>query len=100
MHYAVSSKIAFTLLAGLLLASCASMRTAPPVKPDLPAVPTHIKNCFASTVTLPKDGEWDNAKVAEVIAKLRQSELAKTRCGRQLIAYYEDLRKGLAEPKG
>jgi hypothetical protein len=76
------------------------MRAAPPVKPDLPPVPTHIKNCFASTVALPKEDEWNNAKVAEVIARLRQSELAKTRCGRQLIAYYEDLRRGLAQEKG
>lgn len=86
------------LLIGALLAVISGCATTPSpvIKPALPPVPSHIKICFAHTVELPSAHQWNSAKVAEVIARLRQSELSKTRCGKQLIAFYEDLRKGLA----
>lgn len=77
-----------------LLAGCAAPE-APVVRPDLPAVPAHLRECFDGVTTLPSDNQWTSEVVGDVIATLRVSELAKTDCGRQLLAFYDDLRAGL-----
>lgn len=90
MHFARSSKV---LLLVAVLGGCTSRAV---VAPDLPPVPPALETCFDRTVALPGAAEWTGETVAGVIARLRQSELAKTRCGKQLLDFYADLRRELA----
>lgn len=87
-----------TLCASLLilLSACASLNREIPVAvaPTLPPIPVHLANCFSGTVDLP-EGDWTNAEVVEILAMLRASELQKNRCGRELIAFYEQLAEDL-----
>lgn len=56
-------------------------------------MPTHLRVCFQQVTGLPA-GEWTSARTAEVIGKLRKSELDKTDCGRQLLQFYDDVSAG------
>lgn len=66
----------------------------PPSRPDLrlPEVPATLRQCFASSTELPPGKTWTQAETVEVLAKVRASELAKTSCGRRLLALYDGVR--------
>lgn len=78
----------------LVLGACSGTQAI--VAPDLPPVPPALGTCFDRTVALPGADDWTQEMVVQVIAQLRESELAKTRCGQQLLGFYSDLRKELA----
>lgn len=83
-----------TLVLLAFLTGCTAPQ-GPVIKPDLPPVPAALRACFDGVTTLPADNQWTSEVVADVVATLRVSELAKTDCGRQLLAFYDDLRTGL-----
>lgn len=56
-------------------------------------MPTHLRTCFQQVTGLPA-GAWTSAQTAEVIGKLRKSELDKTDCGRQLLQFYDEVAAG------
>lgn len=89
MRFAISTSLL------VALAACATPRVEQPEAPQLPPVPTHIRACFSGVTSLPAGDGWTSEVVAEVIAELRVSELAKTDCGRQLLAFYDELRNSL-----
>lgn len=84
-----------TLTLALALTGCAVPVEPPVVGPQLPPVPTHLRVCFEGVSALPAADQWTSEAVAEVIATLRTSELVRTRCGRQLLDFYDQLRSGL-----
>jgi len=45
----------------------------------------------------PGPGALTKSQVFGLIARLRRSELEKAQCGRRALAFYDDLRKGLAK---
>lgn len=94
MRFAPSSK-AFLLVA--VLAGCTGRNAV--VAPGLPPVPPALEACFDRTVALPTEDDWTGETVTRVIGELRRSELSKTRCGKQLLAFYSDLRKELARER-
>lgn len=57
---------------------------------DLAAVPADIRLCFSEVVPRPAgDGPMTQKQVAKLIADLKQSEKAKSDCGRRLIDLYD-----------
>ena len=79
----------------LLLSACAASNNLPvAVAPTLPPIPAHLGVCFSGVTDLPS-GDWTNAQVVEILANLRSSELQMNRCGRELIAFYEQLAEDL-----
>jgi hypothetical protein len=44
----------------------------------------------------PGPGALTKGQVFSLIAQLRRSELEKAQCGRRALAFYDDLRRGLA----
>lgn len=76
------------------LGGCATSGSIPALQQEpLPAVPTHLRTCFQQVTGLPA-GAWTSAQTAEVIGKLRKSELDKTDCGRQLLQFYDEVAAG------
>jgi hypothetical protein len=57
----------------------------------LAAVPAHLRNCFGDVVTprLPASGPISRRQIVTLVAQLRESEVARTQCGRQLLAFYD-----------
>lgn len=56
-------------------------------------MPTRLKTCLTSLTPIPvKDMSGD--ELVRLLAKVRQSELAKTRCGRDVIQWYDAVRGG------
>jgi hypothetical protein len=53
-------------------------------------VPEELRKCFAGTVPWPPGAEWSREEVTRLIADLRQSEYAKTQCGRDLLSFYDE----------
>lgn len=90
------SRIFVSPLVGLLLTGCVT--TGVSTRPDLPAVPQSLRECFVGVVDLPAQAEWDAETAARVIVKIRKSELSKTDCGQRLLAFYDNLRQGLRSP--
>lgn len=84
-------------LVGLLLAGCVSTAGVS-TRPDLPAVPSELRSCFAGVVDLPAQAEWDAETAARALVRVRKSELVKTDCGRRLLALYNNLKRGLKGP--
>lgn len=74
------------------LSGCAHSGKGVAVEP-LPPVPTHIQTCFNSMFQMPptKDG-WNTEQVVQIIAGLKFSEAKKRSCGKQLIAFYNDVK--------
>lgn len=79
----------------ILLSGCGASNKLPVATViDLPAVPSHLRACFKTQTKLP-EGAWSQSLVAEILAKLRRSELKKNRCGEEILAFYDDLAKDL-----
>ena len=95
MPFARSGKLprmalALALAVASVLPGCGTTSSARP-QAELPEVPRPIRECFASTVTLPAASAWTSALTAETLAKVRASELSKTACGRRLLDLYDSI---------
>lgn len=88
------SRTSASLLAALALSGCVSTAGVS-TRPDLPDVPRELRECFAGVVDLPPQAEYDADIVAKALIEVRTSELAKTNCGKRLLAFYDSLRRGL-----
>jgi|SRR5581483_3750781 len=69
-----------------------------PAGVKLPHAPAHYAACFSKLTAIPI-GSLTREKVIELVARLRQSELAKSRCGKDLRDWYDTVRVAYA-PKG
>lgn len=73
----------------LCLTGCASSGPRAP-EPALAPVPPEVRACFDVLTERPAGtGALSAAQVAEVIARLRQSELRLSACGKRLLAFYD-----------
>jgi hypothetical protein len=61
----------------------------------LPVVPDDIKRCFAGVVDLPP-GAWSAEVTGSLLAKVRASEISKTKCGKRFLEWYEDVAESRA----
>lgn len=75
-----------------MLTACVST-SAPRV--ELPAMPSDLPACFERLVPAPKAGAMTKSQVFSLIAQLRRSELGKAQCGKRVLSFYDDVRKGL-----
>lgn len=74
-----------TLTAGIV-PGCDPKGAIPPgVK--LPHAPTHYLACFKQLTPIPVES-LTRDKVVRLVAELRKSELAKSRCGKDLLDWY------------
>jgi hypothetical protein len=48
-----------------------------------------MQACFTTMVPKPPKGEITRQQAYNIIAALKRSELAKSQCGKRLIAFYE-----------
>jgi hypothetical protein len=96
------------MLAGCAGSPALNSSLAPP--PKLSEPPAHIKKCFAQTANIPvaqveaairagASQEKINAMARDFIVKLRRSEKAKTRCGQQLLAFYDRVKGNVGRKK-
>ena len=87
-----TSRMALAFLP-ILLAGCATSGVhpqSPDGRFDLAAVPADIRRCFDEVVPRPAgDGGMSQKQVTRVIADLKQSEKAKTDCGKRLLHLYD-----------
>lgn len=62
----------------------------------LPPLPLELRACFDKAYRIPgkKGSPITNAQAVAIIGGLKGSELAKTDCGRRLIAFYDDVSRG------
>jgi hypothetical protein len=76
-------------LIAMPLAACApSVRAVPP---ELPALPPDIRICFVDTVPIP-DRPLSVAEVEQLWKNDRARSSAMRRCGRRIVAWYDELR--------
>ena len=55
---------------------------------SLPHPPAYYKACFEKLTPIPA-GDLTRADVVRLVAQLRHSELAKSRCGKDLLNWYD-----------
>lgn len=55
----------------------------------MPAIPQDIKTCINKVVPVPLKDIRTKKQIVAIIRALKRSEMAKTYCGRRLIALYE-----------
>ena len=80
------SKVAFSTVAVLALVACTPVAPKPGVA--LPRAPAYYLACFNKLTPIPAE-DLTRSKVVELVAQLRKSELAKSRCGKDLLAWYD-----------
>jgi len=71
----------------MLAAGTGCQPQTPSAKVGLPAAPAHYVACFKKLTDIPV-GSLTRDKVVQLVAKLRHSELAKSQCGKDLLAWY------------
>jgi len=71
------------------LTGCASSGAARDGRIRLAAIPQDIRTCIAREVPAPLPGSMSRAQAASLIAAFRKSDLAKTHCGKRLVAWYD-----------
>jgi len=84
----IAPLLLLTLTAGVI-PSCQNGAFPPGVK--LPHAPSHYLTCFKSMTTIPVES-LTRDKVVRLVADLRKSELAKSRCGQDLLDWYDRVR--------
>jgi hypothetical protein len=57
----------------------------------LPPIPARIEQCLAKLTEIPVK-DMDGEELVRLLAKVRTSEVNKTRCGRDLKTWYEGVR--------
>lgn len=55
----------------------------------LSPVPRDLRVCFNRLTPMPPEGPMSKSQTIALIAALRKSEVAKSQCGKRLIAFYE-----------
>ena len=81
------------LLALTLLSACGHFSTSPSspsLRYDLATVPSDVRVCFTRLTGKPEKGSMTEAQAVALIGRLRQSEVAKTKCGRRLLSLYDE----------
>jgi len=71
----------------LLLASCAGKDLTSVTRPQGPAVPADLVQCFNRFVPAPA-GTLTKQQVFKLIASLKRSELEKSQCGKRLVRWH------------
>lgn len=63
---------------------------------NLPPVPGYLRRCFNEVVVIPgeRGTPLTREQAVTTLGELSASELRKTDCGRQLLAFYDDVAKG------
>lgn len=56
---------------------------------NLAVVPADLRLCFDRLVPIPPQGKMSAQQVARLVADLRRSEVAKSRCGKRLLSWYD-----------
>jgi hypothetical protein len=64
---------------------------APDVSVQLPKAPEHYAACFDKLTDIPRE-KLTRSLVVKLIGELRQSELRKTQCGKDLLDWYDRVR--------
>ena len=77
----------------MTLTACAGLSTVK-TRPRIPEVPADIQVCFEQRVKVPgKQGTpLTQGQIAILISQLWASDANKTRCGRRLLAFINNLR--------
>lgn len=75
------------VLALISLSGCGHFSNSTP----LPPPPASLIICAAEVAIDMPPGPWSRAQTAEIMAKLRQSELAGHRCAGDFAAWYKTL---------
>jgi hypothetical protein len=77
----------------LLLGACTPTAKIDPRidKPRLPAIPAEITACWPTVEIPAKDMSSD--ELVSLLAKVRKSEVYKSKCGRRFEAWYGSVRK-------
>ncbi len=58
--------------------------------PGFQPIPGDIIVCLGKIVGKPKAGPMSKREIAELIAELHKNDVAKTRCGKRLIDFYNN----------
>ena len=82
----LASVLTLTLLTGC---ATSSVGTRPLTHYPLARVPNDVRTCFTKLVPAPEAGAMSSSDVVALVARLRQSEVSKTRCGKRLLALYD-----------
>ena len=89
-----SSKLAIIAIAvlSLPLVGCVVDNPGKPsVSVSLPNAPAYYSRCFAELTTIPQS-KLTRDKVVILVAQLRKSEKRHSKCGKDLLAWYETVR--------
>jgi hypothetical protein len=82
----------------LTLGACGPSGTAPQsgsIKIALPPAPGDLQACFSRLVPAPEGSTLTRQQIVRLVADLKQSERAKSLCGRRLLAWYASEAGGL-----
>lgn len=82
--------LALALAGALILAGC-KQQGVPDVSVQLPKAPDYYAACFDKLTDIPRSS-LTRPMVVKLIGQLRQSELRKTQCGKDLLDWYERVR--------
>lgn len=85
------------LLLLLLLVGCQTDSEDVSVK--LPSIPQYYIDCFKKEVKIPKGEPLTRDKIIHLIAEFVQSDRGKSQCGKDLVAWYNTVKKQYAVKK-
>ena len=88
--------IAVSILALPLVGCMVDNPGKPSVSVSLPKAPAYYERCFAELTDIPV-GTLTRDKVVILVAELRRSEKRHSKCGRDLLRWYETVRSGYAK---
>jgi hypothetical protein len=64
------------------------MKNTPDPRVALPQAPQYYRDCFAKVTAIPAT-QITRDQVVQLVAKLRKSELGLSKCGKDLLAWYD-----------
>jgi hypothetical protein len=59
----------------------------------LPHPPSYIVKCFEAVTEVPTESLKTRQQVLNLISTLRRSEVAKHRCGKDMLTWYDKVRR-------
>lgn len=81
-------------LSGIAISGCQTIQYAA-VSPDLPPLPPRIVKCLEGHVKVPR-GDWTASIINDVIVRYQERETKLEGCMANVVALYNELKKGLA----
>jgi hypothetical protein len=86
-----------SLMLALSLGGCVTTQsrvsvTPRVVAPKLPPIPARLNKCFKNLTPIPVQN-MSGKELTLLLSMVRQSEVRKSKCGRDLIQWYETVRK-------